>query len=149
MPYVMVPVPEEHVQSVMQLILRMSAQAALSDWDHDSVVGFYGDLDEDSRSVLSFVARGVVTGEELAVGDVATMVELNARETSGIVREINDLAADREHPVLIKHRLVTEVLPNGRTQEKQVLSIEPELAVVVQDVARADLLSEPDPFADS
>ncbi len=149
MTYVMVPVPEDHVEDVMQLILRLKARAALKDWDPDAVSSFYDDVDEDCRSVLSFVARGVINREEFALGDVATMVELNVRETNGIVREINEIASEREHPAPIGHRMVTEVLPNGRTQEKQILAIEPELAVMVQDAERADLLSDADPLAEA
>ena len=37
MPYVMVPVPEEHVQDVMQFILREVARASLEAWDEESV----------------------------------------------------------------------------------------------------------------
>ena len=66
MPYVMMPVPEEHVEEVMQFILRAMAQGV------DPAVGRRIDhrastrVDEASRSLLAFVARASVEGEELA-----------------------------------------------------------------------------------
>jgi hypothetical protein len=35
MPYVMVPVPEEHVQDVMQFVLREMAKASHVPWDDE------------------------------------------------------------------------------------------------------------------
>ncbi len=37
MPYVMVPVPEEHVEDVMQFILRAMARASIEPWDQPSL----------------------------------------------------------------------------------------------------------------
>jgi hypothetical protein len=53
MPYVMVPVPEEHVQDVMQFVLREVAKASLEPWDEKSVSELFHDGDEGSRSLLA------------------------------------------------------------------------------------------------
>ena len=57
MPYVMMPVPEEHVEEVMQFILRAIARASIQPWDAESITKLYGEVDEASRSLLAFVAR--------------------------------------------------------------------------------------------
>ena len=50
MPYVMVPVPEEHVEAVMQFVLRAVAQAALQDWDTESLTKLWEDSDEATQN---------------------------------------------------------------------------------------------------
>ena len=55
MPYVMVPVPEEHVEDVMQYILRALSRAAIVPWDEESIAEVYDGVDEVSRSLLAFV----------------------------------------------------------------------------------------------
>ena len=57
MPYEMVPVPEEHVQDVMQFILREMAKASLEPWDDESVSKLFHEVDESSRSLLAYTAR--------------------------------------------------------------------------------------------
>ena len=148
MPYVMVPVPEEHVEEVMQLIIRASARAAQKDWDQESVSALYDEIDEESRSLLSIVARAILSGNDLTERDAASSIELNVRETIGIVRDINEQARESEHANVIQQRRVDEVLPNGRTREKKVLAMEPEVAAMVQEAERADLLANPHPLAD-
>ena len=148
MPYVMVPVPEEHVEEVMQLILRASARAAQVDWDQESVTALYEEIDEESRALMSFVARAVLAGKDLTERDAAAMIELNTRETIGIVRDINEISRESAHPYILIQRRVDEVLPNGRTQEKKILTIEPAAAAMVQEAERADLLANPHPLAD-
>ena len=46
MPYVMVPVPEEHVEDVMQYILRALSRAAIVPWDDESIAEVYEQVDE-------------------------------------------------------------------------------------------------------
>lgn len=147
MPYVMVPVPEEQVEEVMQLILRASARASQKDWDQDAVSALYHDIDEESRTLLSFVARAVLTGKDLTERDAAAMIELSTRETIGIVRDINEFARETDRPNILLQRRIDEILPNGRTQEKKVFTIEPEIAALVQEAERADLLANPHPLA--
>ena len=145
---VKVPVDDEHVEEVMQLILRASARAAQKDGDQDAVTALYAEVDEESRTLLSFVARAILTGKDLAEGDAAAMIELTVRETIGIVRDVNEIAREREHAHILLQRRVEEILPNGRTQEKRIFAIEPDVAAMVQEAERADLLANPHPLAD-
>ena len=90
----------------------------------------------------------MLTGKDLTERDAAAMIELNTRETIGIVRDINEISRESAHPNILIQRRVDEVLPNGRTQEKKILTIEPAAAAMVQEAERADLLANPHPLAD-
>ena len=140
MPYVMVPVPEEHVESVMQFILRAIARASALEWDGDAVAELWNDIDESSRSVLAFVGRASAAGKELDLAEAARLLQITPRETTAIVNELNNTARDANRPQLIATRVISERLPNGRTAEKRVFQMDPEVADIVCAAERAELL---------
>lgn len=149
MPYVMVPVPEEHVEEVMTFVLRAVARASIEDWDADSMTQFFNDVDEPSRALMSVVARATLAGKELSEPETADMIELSRRETLGILRELNDLARDitPPRPMVLIQRTVTDTLPNGHTRERRVLAMAEEVAQLVQEAERKELMSEPHPLS--
>ena len=140
MPYVMVPVPEEHVEAVMQFVLRAIARASVESWDSESVDGLWAELDEASRSLLSFVARAALAGLELDVTEAARKLEIKPREINAIVTELNSTARDNNRPSLLIQRTVTDRLPNGRVTDKRVIGMEGPLAEVIQEIEQAELL---------
>ena len=146
MPYVMVPVPEEHVQDVMQFVLREAARASLEPWDEASVSKLFHELDEEGRSLLAYAARAVVGGKELSEADAAGLLQLRPREMAGLVRDIYERSAQANRPNLVSTRVVTETLPNGRTIDKRVLSMSEELAPLVHNAERAELADVPGPL---
>jgi hypothetical protein len=148
MPYVMVPVPEEHVQDVMQFVLREVARASLEPWDEAAVSTLFHEVDEEGRSLLAYAARAVVSGKELSEADAAALLQLRPREMAGLVRDINERAAQANRPNIVFTRVVSETLPNGRTVDKRVLSMSDELAPLVRDAERAELADVPAPVGD-
>jgi hypothetical protein len=148
MPYVMVPVPEEHVQDVMQFVLREVAKASLEPWDEESVTALFHELDEASRSLLAYAARASIGGNDLAEAQAAQMLQLRAREVVGILRELNERANKASRPALVATRTVTETLPNGRTAERRVLSVTQEVASLVRKAERAELADASPPLGD-
>lgn len=142
MPYVMVPVPEEHVEDVMQFVLRAMARASIEPWDAESMKEFFLEIDEPSRTLLSVLARAAVTGKELTERDVGDLIELNTREVVGMVRQLNDMAQEASHPTLVVNRRVPELLPNGRTREKRIMAVLDEVVAFVQEAERAELLAD-------
>jgi hypothetical protein len=148
MPYVMVPVPEEHVQDVMQFILREVAKASLESWDEESVSALFQEVDEESRSLLAYVARAIMSGKEISEADAADLMQLRQREMVGIMRDLNDRATKANRPALVTPRTVTETLPNGRTTDKRVLVMSEELAPLVRNAERAELADVPAPLGD-
>jgi hypothetical protein len=142
MPYVMVPVPEEHVQDVMQFVIRTVAQASVQPWDTESMLSFFNEIDEPSRLLLSIVARYVRNGRELTERDAADLIELSAREVTGMQRELNERAQEAKHPAILFHRRVPEVMPNGRTREKRLIAMTDEAAKLFHDAENADLMGD-------
>ena len=136
----MVPVPEEHVEAVMQYVLRAIARASILPWDKDAINELWSEIDESSRSLIAFVARESAVGGEMDVADAARKLQVTPRETNAIVVELNNRARDKDRLNLLNARNVTERLPNGRTTEKRVLQIDPETADVIREVEKADLL---------
>ena len=148
MPYVMVPVPEEHVQEVMQFILREVARASLELWDDESISELFHEVDEAGRSLLAYAARAAMSGTDISEAQAADMMQLRQREVAGIMRELNERATKSNHPTLVSTRVVSEVLPNGRTAEKRVLWMSDELAPLVHKAERAELANVPPPLGD-
>jgi hypothetical protein len=148
MPYVMVPVPEEHVQEVMQFVLREMARASLAPWDTESVSALFHEVDEGSRSLLAYAARASMGGTDVSEVQVADMMQLRQREVAGIIRDLNERAAKANRPGLVGTRTINETLPNGRTTEKRVLWMSDEVAPLVRDAERAELADVPSPLGD-
>jgi hypothetical protein len=143
MPYVMVPVPEEHVEEVMQFVLRAVARASVQPWDLEGISQLWDEVDELSRALLSYVSRATVADKDLAEGDVAAMMQLSVRETIAIMREVNEVARQSDRPNLIFPRTVAERLPNGRTMEKRVLFMEDDVADLLRQAEEAERSSAP------
>jgi hypothetical protein len=148
MGYVMMPVPEEHVEAVMQFVLREMAKASLQPWDHESLTQLYEEVDEASRSLLAFVARATTEGINLSDVEAAAKIQLTARETVGIVNEVQTLTRESGRPALLSPRVITERLPNGRSTTKRIISMEPEVAELVRAVEQAELQSLPHPLGE-
>ena len=142
MPYVNVPVPEEHVEEVMQFVLRAMTRASQEPWDDESIGKLFDEVDELSKALLAFVARAVSTGKDLSQNDAANMIQLSGREVVGIQRELNELARDAGRPPLVTQRTLTEALPNGRTTEKRTFSMEAEVALLVQAAEQRERLQD-------
>jgi hypothetical protein len=134
----MVPVPEEHVREVMEFVVRTIARSSIEDWDAASLEELWHGTDEAGRSLLSVVARGVLTGKEVTDEAAASFVQLSARENAGVIRELNDAARTMNRPGVVSATMVNESLPNGRLREKRVLVMTPDVAGFVRDLARAE-----------
>ena len=145
MPYVMVPVPEEHVEEVMSFMLRAMSRANLEPWDEEGVTTLFEELDEFGRSLLAFVGRSAANERDLSETDAAKLLQLSSRETIAIVREINDLCRDAGRPSLVLRRTFAEVQPNGRTVDVPVLALDEEHIALVNAAVDADRAANPIP----
>jgi hypothetical protein len=142
MPYVMVPVPEEHVEDVMNFVLRAMARASQQPWDEESMVALFLEVDELSRTLLAYVARSTLAGQDITEAEAARMVQLTGRETIAIQRELNDIARQQGRAAVITTRTVPQLLPNGRTTDRNVLTMEEEVARLVGHAERQELAAE-------
>src|SRR5215207_1415567 len=93
MPYVMVPVPEEHVLEVMAVVMRLAARQAHDEpprpWDQDAVNGFFAKANEPTRGLLSFLAHPDRAGNEFIPPEIARTLELETSEVAGLLGPLN------------------------------------------------------------
>ena len=146
MPYIMVPVPEEHVTEAMQLVIRLVARASVEPWDEASITALFAEVDEASRFVLSAVARGTIAKGQISDSEVARAIELGQREILGITRELNETATKQAHPPLISVQSISETLPNGRVKEQRVLAMPRDIADIVRIAERSEQTALPHPL---
>jgi hypothetical protein len=125
----------------MEFVVRTIARSSIEDWDRATCEELWHATDEAGRSLLSVVARGVLTGQEVTDTAAADFVQLTPRENTGVIRELNDAARAANRPSIINPTMVTESLPNGRLREKRVLLMPPDVAEFVRDLARAERAS--------
>lgn len=128
------------------MILRITRNARVEPWDADAASELFLQVDEASRSVLAVVARGTVKGDAPSAEAVADTIELSQREVLGVVREINERTNETAHPAPIVVVTTVEQLPNGRTREQRILTMEAELAELIRDAERAEALAAPHPL---
>ena len=147
MPYVMVPVPEEHVEEVMGFMLRAMSRANLTEWDTEGINDLFTEIDEFGRSLLAFLGRSAAAEKELPEVDAAKMLQLSPRETIAVVREINDICKERDRPSLVARRAIAEMQPNGRTVDVAVLAMEPEHVEMINAAVDAERAAAPHPLA--
>lgn len=144
MGFVMVPVPEEHVEEAMAMILRISARARLQEWEQGPFSDLFHSLDEPSKSVLSIVARATIAKNAIDDVAVAEGIELTRREVLGITREINEQANGLGFPPVVVVRQEIETLPNGRTREQRLFTMTGEIAALVREAEQEELRAAPD-----
>jgi hypothetical protein len=143
MGYVMVPIPEELVFSVMQFTLQEQARASLVEWDQPSMDELFAEVDETAKSLLAFVARVAVDGQTLAEAEAAQALQSTWREVFGVFRDLNERVAAEKRPGLLGLRTDTEPAPGGGTTEVRSYSMRPEVAELVVEAERRDLASGP------
>lgn len=147
MPYVMIPVPEEHVEEAMQAILNLIRRSQLTDWDEASVAEFFDEIDEAAKTLMSVAARAQIADKQLTQQGAADAVQLTQREVNGIMRELNEMARDRGRPPVLVHQEIKKELPNGRVRTVSGIATSAELAVMVRDAERAELAAGPNPLS--
>lgn len=146
MGFVMVPVPEEHVEEAMTMILRISARARLKDWDQEALSELFHSLDEPSKSVLSAVARATLAKSSIDDVAVSEAIEFTRREVLGITRELNEQVNGLGYPPVVVIRNEVETLPNGRTREQRLFTMTAELAAMIREAEQEELRAAPHPL---
>ena len=142
MPYVMVPVPEEHVEEAMEAVLRITRNARLTPWTQEAMNSFFAQLDESAKALLSLVARATTAGRQISQAGASDRLEITQREILGIVRDVNLQAQNEERGPLLISQEATETLPNGRTRPVAVITSNPEVAAYVQVSERSELADQ-------
>lgn len=146
MPYVMIPVPEEHVEEAMAAVLRIINRGRMLDWDAETINTLFQSLDESTKALLGTVARAVGAGKKLPQRTAADMIQLTERELMGILRDVHERCAEETRPTILSNVPSTETLPNGRVREVRVFTMPDDIAEWVRDAEKADLGSSSHPL---
>jgi hypothetical protein len=150
MPYVMVPVPEEHVLEVMGVVMRLAARRSHDEppkaWDQEAVTEFFAKANEPTRGLLSFLAHPKRAGQEVIPPDIARALELEASEVSGLMGPLNREFRKANRVPLFESRVGIETSPGGRTLKRRRLKMDGENARMVRAAEQALRSVEPDPL---
>jgi hypothetical protein len=150
MPYVMVPVPEEHVLEVMGLVMRLATRRrhdeAPKAWDQDAVNEFFAKANEPTRGLLSFLAHPKRAGNEFIPPEIARTLELEASEVSGLLGPLNREFRRANRVPLFESRVQVETSAGGRTRKRRRLKMKAEHARIVRTAEQALRSVEPDPL---
>jgi len=146
MPYVMVPVPEEHVVDVMQYVAKLAARASREPWDQDAVETYFLDADEGVRSLLSLAARTSLAGKEISVREAMRALELKMRDLGQIIGPIGEAAKEENRLPLIELQSGEQVAPGGRTRSVRNVVMDREVAEMVRSAERKARELEPHPL---
>jgi hypothetical protein len=148
MPYVMVPVPEEHVLEVMAVVMRLAARVSHDEppkpWDQDAVNGFFAKANESTRGLLSFLAQPDRAGKEFIPPEIARTLELEASEVSGLLGPLNREFRRANRVPLFESRVHLETSARGRTLKRRRLKMSRQNARMVRTAERALGSAEPD-----
>ena len=141
MPYVMVPVPEEHVLEVMAVVMRLAARQSHDEppkaWDQDAVNGFFAKANEPTRGLLSFLADPDRAGKEFIPPEIARTLEFEASEVSGLLGPLNREFRRANRVPLFESRVHLETSARGRTLKRRRLKMGPENARMVRGAEQA------------
>jgi len=141
MPYVMVPVPEEHVLEVMGLVMRLAARRSHDEppraWDQDAVNEFFAKANEPTRGLLSFLAGRRRAGKEFIPPDIARGLDLETSEVAGLLGPLNREFRRSNRKPLLESRVQVETAPNGRSLKRRRLKMRPENAEMVRVAEQA------------
>src|SRR5919204_2514451 len=149
MPYVMVPVPEEHVLEVRGVVRRLAPRRSHDEppkaWDQEAVNEFFAKSNEPTRGLLSFLAHPKRAGKEFIPPEIARALELEASEVSGLLGPVNREFRRSNRLPLFESQVHVETSASGRTLKRRRLMMSAANAQMVRAAEKALRLVEPDP----
>jgi len=92
--WVMIPVPEEYEERVLERVLMLRIAASGSNWSSDLLDEHLLALDDDARVLAALVAQGVSAGHPPEDVAVAQRFGISTREVLGLVQEVNDVTME-------------------------------------------------------
>jgi hypothetical protein len=146
MPYVMVPVPEEHVVDVMQYVTRLVARGSREPWDQESVEEVFTAADEPVRSLLSVVASAALADRAITGSDAIQSIELKRRDLVELIAAIDEMAKERNRRPLFVMEKAEQEAPGGRMRPVRHLVMERDVAEMIRAVELKIRELEPHPL---
>lgn len=101
MPYVMVPVPEEHEKEFQSELLQLTLRASINAWDAAMVQGLLDELDEPALALVRVLVDAASANRRLTRQQVAELLQSDVATVSSLAERINHRSAGKGRPYLI------------------------------------------------
>lgn len=101
MPYVMVPVPEEHEQELMAEVLRMSLRKSLGEWEVEPLRAVFEESEPTARALITVLARASNDKRTLSRKQIAEATGAASADLVGLSDQVNARCITRKMPYLI------------------------------------------------
>ena len=140
MGYVMVPVPEEHVEAV-ERYLRWGVGRSKLDLDSQALAEILRSVDDEERELLGLVARRVLDEMPLSIKQVQSRFGWNSREVVAAMLDVNQHAVARgQDPQLLTVRAssAADDVPEW-FGDSNVLVMDDHIAEIVADLVAAGI----------
>lgn len=135
MPYVMVPVPEEHEAELLEEIMRLSLASYMKKWDIDQVRSVMAVLSPQERSFVVAVARYSSIGEPGEMSAIADELGTQGEDLIALREQLNGVCRENSFPELMLFDPTVESLPDGSRKARNVFAIARPVARMVLVVA--------------
>jgi hypothetical protein len=131
--WVMVPVPAEHEQSVLQrvIVLGMAASGGVT-WSPELLARHFDALAPEARALLRVVARRILANQPVEDMELAERFAMSVREVLGLAQEVNDATMDPFPGAIVV--VQSEVVEDSAGGRRRVVKMDPLVASVICDL---------------
>jgi hypothetical protein len=131
--WVMVPVPAEHEQSVLQrvIVLGMAASGGVT-WSPELLARHFDALAPEARALLRVVARRILASQPVEDTELAERFAMSVREVLGLAQEVNDATMDPFPGAIVV--VQSEVVEDSAGGRRRVVKMDPLVASVICDL---------------
>jgi hypothetical protein len=143
--YVMVPVPEHLVPRVMQHVIGLMMLDSLEDWEQDELTELFGILTEDRKAIVILCANAVVGGRVVTADAVADKLQLPLSHVMKAIRDLAEVARERNRPQVVQIKMTTSTTPTGREVKRREVQMDEDVAKMVLVAEQADFASGSSP----
>jgi hypothetical protein len=126
--YVMVPVPEEHLEEVMNFVRWHTVKPPAVTFDEQAVAWAIRGVDDMSRTLLGAAAAAALEGRDVTASDLGRASSCSYREVVGAILEINQLLLKAGG---LQATLMMRPAPGERDLSERVVSMPEPLARIV------------------
>lgn len=137
MPWVMVPVPEEHQAEFTEELMTLAMSTLMATWDAERVGTALDLLSADQRRFVVLVARESAEGRSMGLEALAAALELDPDTVIGRRDEVNRLCHSKSLPELVLFDPRPEISPTGESRPRNLFALGPSVARLVLDAVDA------------
>lgn len=137
MRFVSVPVPEEHVEAALEIVLRMIEEGRQTPWTEEHVLDLLGDLDPAARRLIELASDAKSSGGVLTMEQATESLGANRRVVKGLIQELNARAREVDHPRLLITQVDAEAMAGSKVREVESVAMPEGVAEIFTVVLRS------------